>query len=196
MEPEPQTGPTGQSTLGRLWETVGSRLLFFAGIVALAVGSVVLLVTLLDDPDPTGPIPPAPNLTPQEQAVSQVDKEARRVAGKFILTAVARKNVDQSWAITHPSMRAGFTRRQWASGQIPVTPYEVDTIDEARFRVDALEKNLVQLDVALLPKEGSGVTKAGVFKMGLVAVGTGRNRRWLVDYWGPAETPPVPTAPR
>ena len=158
-------------------------------MAVLAVGSVLLLVTLLREEDPPGPVPAQPTFTSQQTAVSQVEPEARKVAGKFILTAVARKNIDQSWAITHPDMRAGFTRREWARGDLPVVPYEVSSISEARFRVDALEKNMVQLDVALLPKEATPATKAGVFKIGLVAVGTGDNRRWLVDYWGPAELP-------
>jgi len=193
MEPEPQPAHTG--TAGRLWESYGSRLLFFAGVVVLAVGSVVLLVTLLKEEDPSGPLPAQPNLTPAQKRMAQVDPEARKVAGKFILTAVARKNVDDSWSITHPSLRAGFTRREWASGDIPIVPYDVGSIDEARFRVDALEKNLIQLDVALLPKQGSK-EKAALFKIGLVAVGKGAQRHWVVDYWGPGQSVPVPTPPR
>ena len=193
MEPE---APPTQGTLARLWETVGSRLLFFAGVIALAVGSIALLVTLLDDEDPKGVIPPTPSLTEEERRVAEVDPEARKVAGKFILTAVARRNVDQSWAITHPDLRAGYTRKEWATGNLPIVPYPTRAISEARFRVDALEENLIQLDVALLPRAGSGITKAGVFKIGLVAVGEGENRRWLVDYWGPSGGPPIPTPPR
>ena len=34
---------------------------------------------------------------------------------------------------------AGFTRREWARGELPVVPYEVSSISEARFRVDALD---------------------------------------------------------
>src|SRR5215210_694627 len=121
MEPEPQPAPGG--TASRLWENYGSRLLFFAGVIVLAVGSVILLVSLLKEDSPTGALPPQPNLTPAQRRMADVDPAARKVAGKFILTAVARKNIDDSWAITHPSLRAGFTRREWASGEIPIIPY-------------------------------------------------------------------------
>ena len=192
---EPETQPAHRSTAARIWEEYGSRLLFFAGVVVLAVGSVVLLVSLLKEDEGTGALPTQPNLTPKQRQLVEVDPKAREIAGKFILTAVARRNIDQSWAITHPSLRAGFTRSEWAKGEIPIIPYDVRSINEARFRVDAVEDNLVQLDVALLPKAGSG-QKAGVFKIGLVAVGKGANRHWLVDYWGPSGGPPVPTPPR
>lgn len=192
MEPEPQRS---QGPLPRLWETVGTRILFFAGIVVLAVGSLVLLVTLLKEPDPKGALPAQPTFPSEERPLAQLDPEARKVAGKFILTAVARRNIDDSWAITHPSLRAGFTRKEWARGELPIQPYEVTSISEARFRVDAVSKNLIQLDVALLPKAGTDQV-AGVFKIGLVAVGTGENRRWLVDYWGPSGTAPIRSAPR
>lgn len=193
MEPEPQ--PVHGGTLARFWESVGSRILFFAGVVVLAVGSVVLLVSLLKEDDPTGPVPAQPTFKQEKPALAKVDPAARKVAGRFILTAVARKNVDDSWEITHPSLRAGFTRREWASGEIPIIPYDVSSIDEARFRVDAIQKNLIQLNVALLPKPGTG-DKAGVFTIGLVAVGKGANRHWLVDYWGPTGGPRIPTPPR
>lgn len=192
--PEEPSEEPGQSRASRLWETVGSRLLFFVAAAVLAVGSVVLLVTLLREPDPSGPLPPAPTVTTEERTAADIDPAARKVAGQFILTAVARKNVGKSWDIVHPSMREGFTRAEWAAGDIPIVPYEVNTIDEARFRVDHMGKNLIQLDVALLPKNSKQT--AGVFKIGLVAVGSGEDRRWLVDYWGPAGAPGFRAPPR
>jgi hypothetical protein len=91
-------------------------------------------------------------------------------------------------------MREGFTEADWASGAIPVQPYEIGTLDEARFSVVHLGKNLIQLDVALLPKDSSQI--AGVFTIGLIAVGTGDDRHWLVDYWGPAGAPGFRAPPR
>jgi hypothetical protein len=47
---------------------------------------------------------------------------AHRVAAQFVNTAVARENVGASWAVTHPDLRAGYTRATWAEGTIPVQP--------------------------------------------------------------------------
>lgn len=184
----------GESRASRFWATFGSRILFWTSAGVLAVGAVVLLVTLLGEEDPKGTLPPQPTFTNEERSTADIDPAARKVAGEFILTAVARKNVGKSWDITHPTLRAGFTKAEWAGGDIPIIPYEVDSIDEARFRVDHLGKNAIQLDVALLPKNEDQT--AGVFKIGLVAVGTGKNRRWLVDYWGPAGAPGFRAPPR
>lgn len=189
-EPAPETGPPESR-----WSAWGSRVLFWGAAAVLAIGAVVLLVTLLGKDDTEGAVPAQPTFTENvERPTSDIDPAARKVAGQFILTAVARKNVGKSWNLVHPDMRAGYTRAQWAEGEIPVIPYEVDSIDEARFRVDHLGKNMIQLDVALLPKN-EGQT-AGVFKIGLVAVGSGQDRRWLVDYWGPAGAPGFRAPPR
>jgi hypothetical protein len=192
--PEETSADPGESRASRLWTTVGSRLLFWLSAAALATGSVVLLVTLLREEDPPGPLPPQPTVTTENRTAADIDPAARRVAGEFILTAVARKNVAKSWAITHPSLRDGYTKAEWSAGDIPIIPYAVDSIDEARFSIDHLAKDLIQLDVALLPKNASQT--AGVFTIGLVAVGTGNARRWLVDYWGPAGAPGFRAAPR
>jgi hypothetical protein len=184
-----------ETRLHRLGREFGSRILLFAGIAVLSVGSIVFLVTLLSESDPKGALPPNPNFERKERKLADVDPAARKVAGKFILTAVARKNVASSWTIVHPSFRSGFTKREWASGQIPVPPFPVSSVDEARFRVDYIQGDNIQLDVALIPKAGTGV-KAEVFKLGLVAVGQGDQRRWLVDHWMPVWRAALPTDPR
>src|SRR5436305_14460226 len=46
------------------------------------------------------------------------------VATEFLDTAVRRQHVAQSWAITEPSLHAGFTRREWDAGDaLPFPPY-------------------------------------------------------------------------
>lgn len=190
---EPETSPRA-SRLAQFWDGIGSRILFFVAAGVLAVGAIVLLVTLLKEDEPSGPLPAAPTFNSERKPTAAIDPAARRVAGEFILNAVGGKNLAKGWALAHPTLRAGFTKKQWVSGDNPVIPYPVDSIEEARFSVDALQKDLIQLDVALLPKK-AGQT-AGVFKMGLVAVGRGDKRRWLVDYWGPAGAPGFRAPPR
>ena len=72
---EPETQPAHRSTAARIWEDFGSRLLFFAGVVVLAVGSVFLLVSLLKEDSGTGALPAQPNLTPKQRQM--VDVTAR-----------------------------------------------------------------------------------------------------------------------
>ncbi len=146
------------------------------------------------------PATKAANLTPEPQLPAAqpkpkkgaIEPGAREAAGKFILTAVARKDLRASWAVTHPELKAGYTLAQWTKGDLPVVPFPVTAIEEARFRVDESYKDEVMLEVALIPKPGSEY-EATVFQIGLKATGTGAKRRWLVNYWMPRWGPRVPT---
>ena len=131
-----------------------------------------------------------PAFQPSTPKTVPVPKEARRVAGKFILTAVARKNLGESWTLAHPELKAGMTRREWLTGNIPVVPFRVESLDLAPFKVDWSYPNNVGLRVAMLPKKGSGA-EPQIFFIELKAVGSGTSRRWLVSYWAPYESVPV-----
>ena len=170
-----------------------NKALVWAGPIVLALGVAVFVVTIFREPMPSTPpakwTPPTPKPVP-----AKLEPAARRVAGKFILTAVARKNVAASWSLVHPTLRAGFSKREWSSGQIPVQPYPVERLDEARFHVVESFENSLLIEVALIPEKGAEKdVKPAVFRLGLRAVGTGPKRHWLVDYWMPHWTPPVPT---
>jgi hypothetical protein len=107
-------------------------------------------------------------------------RQVRTVLDEFAHTAVARKHVAESWAVTGPSLRGGLTRRQWATGDIPVVPYPV----APRSRVDwsAVQysyRNKVGLELLLLPDRSSGYSAASVD----ADVVRGRDGRWRVDYW-------------
>src|SRR5207244_10735819 len=47
---------------------------------------------------------------------------ALAVASRFIDTAVARKDVDRAWGLVTPTLRAGYTRKQWDTGDLPGIP--------------------------------------------------------------------------
>lgn len=168
------------------------RLLFPLGLAVLAIGIVAFLVVAFRGYDKAPP-PPLPNLNPKA-VPARIEPAARKVAGEFILTAVARENVGKSWTLTHPKLRAGYTKAEWTKGEIPIAPYPVESLDEARFNLAEKYPNELLLEVALIPKEGAKI-EAAVFALGLKAVGTGKARHWLVDYWMPRWNPPVPTAP-
>jgi hypothetical protein len=175
---------------GFMWISV---MVLIAGVVAFATARLSggtetssVAVSLPDELPAPAPAPPA----------SKVPKEARLVAGEFILAAAGREDLAKAWKIAHPDLKAqcGCTYKQWLTGNIPVQPYPVGEIDEATFAVDELSANRVVLQVALLPKAGSTV-KAQTFFIGLKATGKGKNRHWLVDYWAPLSAVPVPAEP-
>ena len=74
---------------------------------------------------------PLPQVTPNEpvQTVPSTPKRVKAepavkvVAGKFILTAVQRKNLDQAWTIVGPGIRQDLTYKEWLTGDIPVVPF-------------------------------------------------------------------------
>ena len=130
---------------------------------------------------------PAQVFTPRKQI--PLDKEARRVAGRFILTAVARENLAESYELAHPELRQGLTRREWLTGNIPVVYYPAKAIETATFKVDESYADEAILEVALLPKESAKV-KPQIFFIGLKKAGN----RWRVNYWVPRAAPAVPSA--
>ena len=116
-----------------------------------------------------------------------IDPEARKVAGEFILTAVARKNLARSYELTHPDLRQGLSLKEWETGNIPVQFYPADAIDNATFKIDESHATDAVLEVALIPKAGETI-KPQIFYIGLKKVGG----HWLVDYWAPRGSAAVP----
>lgn len=103
---------------------------------------------------------------------------------KFVNTAVARRHVEDSYALAAPELREGLTRSQWSRGEIPVIPYPAT---EARVRVDYSFRNELGLTLLLVPTATSKLNPMS-FNMDMTARGTGRERRWLVNAWTPSGT--------
>ena len=122
-------------------------------------------------------IPPTVRLTPG----------ATRVARQFIRTAVARKDLDQAYAIVTDEIRQGQSLKSWRTGNIAVIPYPVDEIKYAPMKIDFSYPTEAQIEVALLPKAGAKV-RSQLFIMDLVK----RDGKWLVNGWVPRSSPPVP----
>jgi hypothetical protein len=164
------------------WQ-LASLLLLVAGFVAVTVAWVGDTGTSQERPVSDEP---AEVFTPRKHV--PLEPEARRVAGRFILTAVARRNLGESYGLAHPELRQGLTRREWLTGDIPVVYFPVAEIDGATFKVDESYADEAILQVALLPKASSKL-QPQVFYIGLKKSAG----RWLVHYWVPRGAPPVPS---
>ena len=171
------------------------RLLVWFSAAVFVGGLIVFLATRTgsEAEKPVAAAKPAAQETPKQKPAT-LDASARQVAGKFILTAVARTDLAAAWQLVHPDLRQGLTLAQWKTGEIPIVPYEVDSIEQARFRVEEAYPNQLLIEVALIPKEGSD-QRAAVFQLGLKDTAAGAARHWLVDYWMPRWSPPIPAAP-
>ena len=168
---------------------------WLAGLVLLA-GVVAVLVEIVPNSNPKADRSPTKNPTIVSDKPPKsvpLEKEARRVAGRFILTAVRREHLDEAWKISGPEIRQTLTYREWLTGNIPVVPFTAP-ISVSPMKVDYSLKNHALVEVALIPVKGSKV-KPEVFWLELKKVGAGANARWLVWSWVPRAAPPIPANP-
>ena len=152
--------------------------------VGVLAGVALVLVVAPDTDAPPQRFSTVPAQVPERQVKAPLPQEARRVAVRFIQTAVARVNLEEAWTLVGPNLRGGLTRKEWLTGNNPVVPYPIDQLEVAPYKVDESYERSALLEVALLPRTGAGV-RAQVFFLGLVKVGTGKNARWVVDNWVP-----------
>lgn len=175
--------------------TVAATLVLIAGIVAIA--TVRVGTDAESAAPPTSEAPPEEfNPTATEATPAIVPRAARVAAGEFILAAAGREDLAKAWKLSHPELKAqcACTYKQWLTGNIPVQYYPTTNLDGAQFGVDESSPGRVVLEVLLTPKAGEDVPPQAFF-IGLKAVGEGQQQRWLVDYWAPSGSPPVPQAP-
>ena len=177
----------------RLFESPRSqRRLLWAASAFLAVAVATLLIVFMrntraENTKETFSNEPAQVFTQPKKV--NVDPEARRVAGRFILSAVARHDLGASYDLTHPELRNGFTRAQWRTGNIPVIPFPASDLDFASFKVEYSFPSEIVLEVLLVPA-GTDVKPASFF-IGLKRIG-GKDGPWRVYYWAPNAKPAVP----
>ena len=134
------------------------------------------------------PPPPKPDVFTAAER-----REVRAVATRFVESAVYRRHVDDSWAITTAELHQGISRADWASGEIPVVPYSADAVAEVRWRLDYSYAKDVALKVAFYPKPGSGAARQ-IFEIELENHGTDATPNWLVSYWAPSGGPQLQNA--
>jgi hypothetical protein len=183
-----------------------NRLMLWLGAIVLAAGVLVLVSSLVGGTDqrregnqkgfhPTLPAKQIPLKTASGQTVTryeQLGPQIRSALRTFLATAVPRKNLDKSWNVISPGMRKGYTRESWAHAKaLPIVPYPVANPDRVNYYLDYASTEEILLDVGVYAKPSLKV-RSQQFRIGLVPVGKGANKRWLVDYWMPLWTPPLP----
>jgi hypothetical protein len=113
-----------------------------------------------------------------------VPQSAKTVAAKFVLSAMTRQNLALSWTLTHPDLKAGFTHKQWLTGNIPVQYFPSKAFAGASYKVQWSHPNDVLLNVYVFAKPKMA-TLSQAFFIELKPVGTGDSKRWLVSYVAP-----------
>jgi hypothetical protein len=157
------------------------------GVAAVAVASLIFLGVHFSNPgnpgNANGPLVNEDNSQPKAAPFRKEDRKAvHNVLREFVLTAVDRQDVGRSWEISAPTLREGFTRKQWVAGDLPVVPYPAANrgLGDWSF-VQYSYKGMVGLEVYLFPKPGSGWS-AMTADVELVK---GHDGKWRVDYWMP-----------
>jgi hypothetical protein len=162
------------------------RLVWPAALIAVGVPLVILGVHYSSPGNPgaaTGPNIKVPGYSQPKSApfTKARQREVSRVLRQFILTAVDRQNVGSSWAISAPSLREGFTRKQWSKGDLPVVPYPAADRGLGKGYVEYSQTDAVGLEVYLFPQPGSGYSALTAD----VELVKGDDGRWRVSYWMP-----------
>jgi hypothetical protein len=184
-----------------------NRLLLWLGVVVLAAGALTLVVTLMSS-SRGGNANPSPNFHPTLPAkqipltntsgvrirtYEQLDPQVHSTVRTFIGTVVARKNIPSSWTVVSPNLKQGYTRAQWDRAQgLPVVPYPGVDMKHINFYLDFASTKEILVEVGLSGIPGKTTSRPTTFQLALVPEGKGAHRHWLVDYWMPRWTPPVP----
>ena len=106
--------------------------------------------------------------------------EALLATMAFVKTAVVRKNIDASWKLAAPEFRAGYTRKQWDTGNIPVVPFPA--VGVGSWQVDWSYENDMGFDIVLVPKKGSSL---GAKSFTIELKRTRPGAPWRIASWAP-----------
>ena len=196
-----------ESVATRLSSPRFQRYLLWFGVAVFAIGAAVLVFVLVGGSDPKSSAPDKgfrPTLPSRQiplknadgvtvKTYSQLDDQVRSDIKTFIGTAVARKNLGTSWAVVSPTLKRGYTPKSWTTGSdLPVVPYPGVDTKHIQFYLDYASTKEILVEVGLAGKPGVS-TRPVTFQLGLVRGAKDSAHPWLVDYWMPRWTPPVPS---
>jgi hypothetical protein len=183
-----------------------NRLMLWIGVAVFAAGALALVFKFAGGTDPTSKAPDKgfhPTLpktaTPLKNSHGvtiktfwQLDPAIRSTIRTFLVTGVARKDQGKAWTTVAPSVRAGYTHKSWTKANaLPVIFYPVADINHVQYYLDYASNQEILIEVGLFAPKRYAM-RPTTFQLGLVPVGKGANQKWLVDYFMPRWTPPVP----
>jgi hypothetical protein len=172
-----------------------SRWLPWAAALVLAAGIIAFLVAYFGNTanPPKDTFGKGKAVTPTVVKEVPLERGAREVAGKFILTAIARQNLDQAWKLVTSNIKGGLTFKQWMTGDIPVAPLSAPISKAAITKVIYSHPRDAEINVVLSPKmPNKNNIKDTLYVLDLVKVGQGAQAHWLVDYAQVQAGIPVP----
>lgn len=161
------------------------RLLWLGG---LGIAGAVVAGIILAFPGPK--TPPEARLSTQKADTIATQKsipfapnrkQVVRTAMEFVRTAISRHDIAASWDLAAPSLKQGYTKERWTSGQdLPVPEYEPVL---AITRLAYSYKSEIDLQVALFARKDQ--KRPAVFDITLDRYGKGGHSRWLVSSFLP-----------
>lgn len=137
--------------------------------------------------NPPASSPPASDTNPIQNGTVAAPKvkpspAALDVARKFLVTAVARKNLNEAYNIVGPFLKGGYSRKEWTTGGNPVIYFPARNLSSPDFTVKSSTKNALLLEVGLVRKAGSKVSSA-VKSLGFLLEVDRIHGKWLVNYF-------------
>ena len=180
------------STTGFLSSPRRQRRLKWIGGGVFLVGLISLLSVFIGSNGLHSPISTVPAQHVKPLVKAPPDPKAFNVARTFVETAVLRKNLDAAYPIVNQEIKGGQTKQQWETGNIAVDPYPAGNAKTAGFEVVWSYKTQMMLIVDLVARPGANVRPHLPFWLGLVRAHNKPKGKWLVNYWVPDWTPPIP----
>lgn len=132
-----------------------------------------------------------PKAAPTPKTV-KLDKSVHALILHFVKTAVAGKNLGESYRLIGPTLREGITLKQWEAGNTTVVPYPVDKTTRLAYeKPDYSYAKRARVQVHVVTPDQLAKTRkleTNTFFVMLIK----KNGRWLVNDWVPRWSPPIP----
>ena len=170
--------------------------------VALGVAALLLVVGLVvffQSRTDSGPAPTQSAAPPVQTASASnlkkggtLEPDVRRVAARFLETAVGRTQLADAWDLATPELRSGVSRAEWLTGALPVPPFPVKDLQTTGFDVVESGPNKVLLQVLLVPKAGTEYVPT---RYDMTIERASAKAPWKVSYCNPYAPPGVYASP-